>query len=165
MSRKALIEDEEKEEWSRVRMFTASLGHGPLKSQHATAFDGAVVVLTDDKKQVPGLLEHAKGLAYTLNAEGGGTCSRPVVVMDLSQMKRSMDGDGDEQAPPPSPPQPIVAIAGGGGKGKSKKKRDKNAPPPPPPGWSNAVDAESATSEELTKSVGRPIAKALSRLM
>ena len=159
MSRKARIRDEEKAAWDKVRMYVVSCGYGPLKPT-ATAFHGATVVLwdgTNDEdvadQRLGGLLAHAKATRKICRDD-----ENVLVVVDLSAVRRSRNCRVADAAA-------VTAIKGsepaddiGGGDTSPRHVL-------PPANWAQLLEAEGATREELGKVVGRPVAKALARLL
>ena len=99
MSRKSRIAEEEKEEWAKVRYFTANIGYAPPKAKLGY-LDDAVVILSDDVDGVHPLLHHAALVRRLLFGSASGpsydrpaddSTSQIVVVVDLSPLRRAMD--------------------------------------------------------------------------
>eukprot|EP01052_Picozoa_sp_SAG31_P038899 SAG31_NODE_5286_length_2632_cov_2.478484_1_plen_585_part_01 len=151
MSRKARIRDEEKAEWGRVRMYVANSGYGPLKPT-ADAFRSAIVVLWDG---VEGVEEEWPNGALLVHMDAARELflmsdhHKPaLVVMDLSGLRHRV-----EQAAITAVP----ALEEGADGADSPRCMPKN--------WQQSLEAEGASCAELGKVVGRPVAKALAKLL
>ena len=170
MSRKARIRDEEKDDWDRVRLYIASSGYGPLKPT-PTAFHGATVVLWDGEEDragpLGGLLAHVNAARdICLDHQGGGDQS--VVVVDLSALRRRVEADAATDTATYAATAAALPRSEATGKIDddcknviSKERKNYRAAA----SWKHLLEAEGATREELGKVVGRPVAKALTRLM
>ncbi|KAJ1461678.1 CobW/HypB/UreG, nucleotide-binding domain-containing protein [Pelagophyceae sp. CCMP2097] len=147
MSRKAKVSDVEKEAWGRIRLRVVAGAYGPLKPGPG-AFDGAIVILADDLGEggggPAGLLRYADvARKLVLSDDDDWRGARTLVVVDLEALRREIE-------------------AGGGDPGRSTKAA---ASDEGKRSWASVLDSEGAKRKDLGKLVGKPVAKALVKLM
>ena len=136
MSRKASLSAADKASFGRPRLYAIRAAYGPLGKQPDNFAESIIVLHDEGDCQVGGVVRHAVA-AQALCLREDAT----VVVLDVAALRRDVDAVA-ERTPDKK-------------KARGRGKR----------GWQQALEAEAKTRDVLGKNCGRPIAKALARLL
>ena len=169
MSRNSKISVEEKEQWGRLRIFVLTGGYSSFIKPGPSSFNDTVVVLSDEgcpagaDGGLSWLLGHAACARDLVLGEVERCAARTVVVLDLEPLRREFEsGGGASAVTRPAKGAAAAAAAAealeGGGRGDHHDASGARS-------WASAVLAEASKRDALGKSIGKPVAKALNKLM